>query len=84
MADYSTKTFGQILDHNNESDERTYQQRYWYNDKYFSQKNKGPIFLYLCGEWTCTPPDERMYPMMVGAKHNALLISLEHRYYGES
>mmetsp|Transcript_12866 Transcript_12866/g.21764 ORF Transcript_12866/g.21764 Transcript_12866/m.21764 type:complete len:108 (-) Transcript_12866:840-1163(-) len=25
-----------------------------------------------------------MFPFMVGAKHNALLVSLEHRYYGES
>lgn len=25
-----------------------------------------------------------MYPMMVGAKHGALLMSLEHRYYGDS
>jgi hypothetical protein len=25
-----------------------------------------------------------MYPFMVGASHNALLITLEHRYYGAS
>jgi len=25
-----------------------------------------------------------MYPFMVGAEHNALLVSLEHRYYGDS
>ena len=25
-----------------------------------------------------------MFPMIVGADHNALLMSLEHRYYGDS
>jgi len=45
---------------------------------------EGPIFLYICGEWTCTPPDTHMFPMMVGAKHKALLVTLEHRFYGQS
>ena len=85
MEDFTTHWFDNQLDHFNPSDERTYKQRYWYNDKYYSGKDaQGPVFLYICGEWTCSPPDDQMFPMMVGADHSALLVSLEHRYYGES
>ena len=40
--------------------------------------------MYICGEYTCTVPATRMFPFNVGASHNALLIVIEHRYYGES
>lgn len=85
MKDYDTQWFENRINHFDEKDSRTYKQRYWVNDKFYAGKNaQGPVFLYICGEWTCTPPDEQMYPMMVGAEHSALLVSLEHRYYGES
>ena len=61
----------------------TYEQRYWINDKYWDKEN-GPVFVYICGEWTCSPPDDRNFWAMVGAEHGALLVSLEHRYYGDS
>ena len=83
MDQYTTLYFDQKLDHDNESDETMYKQRYWKNDKFFDQDN-GPVFLYICGEWTCSPPDEQMFPMIVGADNNALLVTLEHRYYGAS
>jgi len=63
--------------------ESYYQQRYWINDLYWDKEN-GPVFLYLCGEGPCSAPDTRKYPFMVGASENALLISIEHRYYGDS
>jgi len=84
MADYTTYYFENEIDHFNKKDDRTYKQRYWYNDKFFKKEEQAPVFLYICGEWTCTPPDEQMFPMMVGAEHDALLVSLEHRYYGDS
>ena len=60
MDDYTTYWFDNKIDHFNEKDERTYKQRYWYNNKFFSGKDQqGPVFLYICGEWTCTPPDEQ-------------------------
>ena len=83
MDQYDTFYFENQISHFDREDTRTYQQRYWYNDKFFDKDN-GPIFLYICGEWTCTPPDTQMFPMIVGADHNALLMSLEHRYYGDS
>ena len=84
MDDYTTYYFDNQIDHFNDKDDRTYKQRYWYNDKYFTKENQGPVFLYICGESACSPPDEKRFPMMVGAEHDALLVSLEHRYFGDS
>ena len=58
MADYSTYYFENKLNHFDEKDDRTYKQRYWYNDNFFKKEEKAPVFLYICGEWTCSPPDE--------------------------
>ena len=76
-------TWTSKLDNFNATDRRTFQQRYWINDDYWDE-NTGPVFLYICGEWTCSAPSIHSYPMMVGMEHNALLVSLEHRYYGDS
>ena len=54
------------INHFDNTDDRTYKQRYWVDDKFFDQDN-GPVFLYICGEWTCSAPNEADYPMMVGA-----------------
>ena len=72
-----------LLDHFDDSNTFTYQQRYWSNDDYFD-KNDGPIFLYLCGEWTCSPPSVDGAAFKLGASLNAKLMVLEHRYYGDS
>lgn len=58
--------------------------RYWKNDKYVEEAGKGPIFLYICGEYTCSIRDDRLFPFMVGASHKAELYALEHRFYGKS
>ena len=74
--------FDNIVDHFNYLDDRTYQQRYWKSDQYWD--GKGPIFLYICGEYRCTVPNTRLYPFMVGSQYNAQFLVLEHRFYGES
>lgn len=51
---------------------------------YCQDKATCPIFLYICGEYTCSVPDFRMFPFMIGAELGAQLFVLEHRYYGES
>jgi len=71
------------IDHFNYQDNRTYLQRFWKNDKYFDEE-KGNVFLYTCGEYTCSIRSDRLYPYMVGAKKGALLLALEHRFYGKS
>ena len=62
---FKEANFTQLLDHTKgSSDTRTFQQRYFYADDFFDKDN-GPVFLYICGEGTCTPPSDRGYPMMV-------------------
>lgn len=43
-----------------------------------------PIFVYICGEYTCSVPDFRMFPFMIGSEYGAQLLVVEHRYYGKS
>lgn len=40
--------------------------------------------MYVCGEYTCSVREDRLFPFMLGAKHNALLMAVEHRFYGKS
>jgi len=71
-----------LVDHFNYLDGRTYEQRYWLSNQYWD--GKGPIFLYICGEYRCTVPDTRLFPFMVGSQYNAQFLVLEHRFYGDS
>ena len=75
----------QKLDHFSNSDKRTWQQRYFVNDTLWDRK-KGPVFLMLGGEGPADPGwlaiDTEI--MINAAKYKALVIMLEHRYYGES
>ena len=70
------------MDHFNFLDSRTYKQRYWVSNQYWD--GKGPIFIYICGEYRCTVPSTRLYPFMVGSQYNAQFLVLEHRFYGDS
>jgi len=73
----------QILDHFNAQDTRVYSQRYWVVSDYYKQG--GPVFLYICGEYTCPGVNqERLYPVQLAQQHNALFLVLEHRFYGLS
>ncbi|XP_054156711.1 putative serine protease K12H4.7 [Oppia nitens] len=75
--------FDQRVDHFNNSDTRTFKQRYFLNDKYY--KTGGPVFLLVDGE-----NEGQDYFITKGAvseyakQFNALLVDLEHRYYGHS
>ena len=82
LSQFEESTFENYIDHFNMLDSRTYKQRYWKSDQYWD--GKGPIFLYICGEYRCTVPDTRLYPFMVGSQYNAQFMVLEHRYYGDS
>lgn len=85
VADFEEKIKKSPIDHYNYQDHRAYKQRYWINSKYFNEEDKhAPIFLYICGEYTCSIREDRLYPFMVGASHGALLTALEHRFYGQS
>jgi len=75
---------GQLVDHFSPLDNRTFSQRYWVVPDYYDPKS-GPVFMYICGEYTCPGVmPERQFPIMVAAQQKALIVVLEHRYYGLS
>lgn len=71
-----------MLDHFNQSERRTYEQRYWVNKDFDAEDT--PVFLYICGEWTCRPSSVETNHFKIGSQLKALLLVLEHRYYGDS
>lgn len=64
---YTNDTFETKLDHFNTKDDRTFNLRYWQNDKYASS-DSNLVFLYICGEWTCSPPADDAAAMAFGAR----------------
>lgn len=84
VTDQKQAWFTQIVDHYNYQSSQTYQQRYWYIDNYFNP-NVGPIFLYICGEYTCPGvPAARQWVVTMAQRLQGLILVLEHRYYGKS
>ncbi len=76
---------GQFIDHFNPLDGRTWAQRYWVDNTFYSPGSNSPIFLYICGESTCKgTPSTGSYVYQMAQKTGALLVALEHRYYGLS
>ncbi|XP_063793920.1 thymus-specific serine protease [Pseudophryne corroboree] len=74
----------QPLDHFNRRNNGTYKQRYWVNEEFW-QRPGGPVFLFIGGE-----SSESEFSVLAGEHvelaqtHRALLVALEHRYYGAS
>eukprot|EP00026_Physarum_polycephalum_P006678 Phypoly_transcript_06729.p1 GENE.Phypoly_transcript_06729~~Phypoly_transcript_06729.p1 ORF type:complete len:404 (+),score=34.79 Phypoly_transcript_06729:63-1274(+) len=75
--------FTQELDHFNTQDNTTFQQRYYVYDGFWN--GTGPVFFYLGAE-IATDPTSLNYTSLNewGSELGALLVSAEHRYYGES
>ncbi|XP_071085611.1 putative serine protease K12H4.7 [Haliotis cracherodii] len=73
----------QTLDHFNDANTQTWQQRYFVNEKYF--KPGGPVFLMIGGEGTADPiwMVEGMW-VEYAKNFNAMCFQLEHRFYGKS
>ncbi|XP_020607389.1 thymus-specific serine protease-like [Orbicella faveolata] len=78
------QTIEQPLDHF-EPSQKTFEQRYWVNANYWKEKDHGPVFLYIGGE----------FPMSAGyidggnivdlaEQYGGLIFGVEHRYYGLS
>jgi pimeloyl-ACP methyl ester carboxylesterase len=69
------------VDHFDTSNNDTYAQRYYIDKQYWN--GDGPVFLSIGGEGTLTGPPGG-YMAVLAANYSALLVSLEHRFYGES
>ncbi|XP_048378159.1 thymus-specific serine protease [Stegostoma tigrinum] len=84
MAGPKEGLFPQPLDHFNRRNNSTFKQRYWVNTELWEPRH-GPVFFFIGGEQTLTS-----YSVLAGEhvdlaqKYKALLVSLEHRYYGTS
>ena len=79
-------TFDQILDHFNNTDTRTFKQKYIINTEFCAEKDC-PIFLHIGGEGPL--PDTTLgggkySNYYFGKELGAALVALEHRYYGQS
>jgi hypothetical protein len=75
--------FDQKIDNFNPADTRTFPVRYWDTNEYWDKDN-GPLFLHICGEWTCSKPADNRFDVELTKKFKARLFTLEHRYYGKS
>ncbi|XP_020955468.1 thymus-specific serine protease [Sus scrofa] len=74
----------QPLDPFNASDRQSFLQRYWVNDQYWTSQD-GPVFLHLGGEGSLGPGSVmRGHPAALAPVWGALVIGLEHRFYGLS
>jgi len=71
VADFTEAWWDSKVDHLNYQSDLTYKQRYWYNELYCADKTTCPIFVYICGEYTCSVPGFRMFPFMIGAERGA-------------
>lgn len=76
--------FTQRLDHFDDSNTNTWQQRYFCNDSFYT-KEGGPVFLMIGGEGAASPVwmVKGMW-MEYAVEFGALTFMLEHRFYGES
>ncbi|XP_057643027.1 thymus-specific serine protease [Chionomys nivalis] len=74
----------QPLDPFNASDRRTFLQRYWVNDRHRVGQD-APVFLHIGGEGSLGPGSVMAgHPAALAPAWGALVISLEHRFYGLS
>ncbi|KAM9987484.1 hypothetical protein ACTFIZ_005238 [Dictyostelium cf. discoideum] len=75
--------FVQKVDHFNLLDDRTFFQRFVVNSKYWN--GTGPVFFIISGEQNMEASSVNSCQYTIWAKQlNALIVSLEHRYYGGS
>jgi hypothetical protein len=74
------KTWQAPVDHFSK-DNASFAQRYYVDDQFWN--GDGPVFFEIGGEGTLAGPPGG-YVAQLGAQYKALLISLEHRFYGES
>ena len=88
-SDYPASTISIPIDHYNDSDTRTYENRYWVNAKYY--KVGGPVFYFDSGEQNAHPLVpyflyEAAGPssiMTLARRYNGMAMIFEHRFYGD-
>lgn len=69
------------LDHFSNTNNETFSQRYYVDDQYWN--GNGPIFFEIGGEGTLTGAPAGFIGALA-QQYNALILALEHRFYGDS
>jgi hypothetical protein len=84
---YNQSTFSfhhQLIDHFNLANRSTYSQRYFVVSDFQSSPDSPVLFL-LCGEYTCPGVNPiRLFLLQLAYELGALVVAVEHRYYGLS
>ncbi|KAH9111209.1 hypothetical protein AeMF1_014212 [Aphanomyces euteiches] len=76
----------QKLDHNDPSNNATWRQRYHVNPAWFGGAGY-PVFVYINGENVADPTSTtspNLFMNELAQKYKALVVSVEHRFYGQS
>eukprot|EP00003_Mantamonas_plastica_P018672 TRINITY_DN3049_c0_g3_i1.p1 TRINITY_DN3049_c0_g3~~TRINITY_DN3049_c0_g3_i1.p1 ORF type:complete len:493 (+),score=150.61 TRINITY_DN3049_c0_g3_i1:85-1479(+) len=78
----SPQWFDQTLDHFNANDQTTFKQKFFVIDQYLGNPSN-TMFLYISGEGPCSgvPND---YVVQMAKSLQGLVVTLEHRYFGDS
>jgi thymus-specific serine protease len=75
--------FNQEIDHFDRDNYATFKQRYWINSQYWD--GSGPVFVSINGEGAASAYTVQSGHMVeIASRTGALVLSLEHRYYGAS
>ena len=72
----------QPIDHFDYTSDASFIQRYFVFDDHF--QHDGPAILYICGEGECRGISNTSWVAQIAQKINAMVFSLEHRFYGKS
>ncbi|KAL0972795.1 hypothetical protein UPYG_G00194850 [Umbra pygmaea] len=84
MDKVTTGTIQQPLNHFNKQNIKTFPQRFFVNEAYWKRPD-GPVFLYISGEGPISKFDVLAgHHVDMAEEHGALLVTLEHRFYGDS
>ena len=62
---------------------KRWSQRYYVDARFWCGRGC-PIFLYIGGEGPQSPTSPRLFMWTLAERHGALMLALEHRFYGES
>jgi serine protease 16 len=72
-----------VADHFDSLFSHAWSQRYYVDDRFWCGSGC-PVFLYIGGEGPQSAPSPALFMWTLAEKHSALMLSLEHRFYGES
>ncbi|CAK4711922.1 hypothetical protein LEN26_008218 [Aphanomyces euteiches] len=76
----------QKLDHTDKTNNQVWKQRFFTNDEFYGGDGF-PVFVYINGENVAantTVKSTNLFMNVLAKKHKALIVSLEHRFYGKS